>query len=195
MRLLSAQKRSVFGKLLRFVPRARNRTALTCQDLTGKPGVMPPRQDGATNGPIPLARTIKGQQGNPEPRCRSRATEGIRKLRVLGTLGLGLFVRRTLPAANLKRFRWDSHGIDPLSERRAVLVHVRATHERARVSVLDRSQENCIVRREGVRSMFSGNVHAGFLSVHAEKWTRPRTLQFSCHRYTTIIRVNDAAIG
>jgi hypothetical protein len=41
-------------------------------------------------------------------------------------------------------------------------------------------QENCIVRREGVRSMFSGNVHAGFLSVHAEKWTRPRTLQFSC---------------
>jgi hypothetical protein len=27
--------------------------------------------------------------------------------------------------------------------------------------------------------MFSGNVHAGFLSVHAEKWTRPRTLQFA----------------
>jgi hypothetical protein len=40
-------------------------------------------------------------------------------------------------------------------------------------------QENCKVQREGVRSVFSGSVHAEVLTDLAEKWTRPRTLQFS----------------
>jgi hypothetical protein len=47
-------------------------------------------------------------------------------------------------------------------------------------------QENCKVQRERVRSVFSGSVHAGFLTVLAGKRTRPRTLQFSWGAYWAI---------
>ena len=86
----------------------------------------------------------------------------------------GLFVSGTLRASYRLTKNMHPQHEHGRGQRHPITLTLRGQ------GVTPETQENRKVQREGVRSMFSGRVHVGFLNALAEKWTGPGTLQFSC---------------